>query len=191
MWFQVVALREEEMLLALNLGMAKHVIETYSNFDKKIYVANRSLDTNKYIKIIIFVLFVILGKSVAYAVENNEDMENDDSKIKKIWIHKIYENFHEDLSFSPYKEELLNLTVISKLTDSPEIRGNTVGYSIEDDIRIPVKIIDGIEDQGFAAESLLNDDGGPEIRFSWKFIKYLYKYHADVFDIVFKFVMYH
>ena len=48
-----------------------------------------------------------------------------------------------------------------------------------------------MEDQGFAAMSLLNDDGEPEIRFSWKFINFIYKFHADVFDIFFKFVMYH
>ena len=91
------------MLLATNLGMAKHVMETYSNFDSRIYVTNNSLTANKYFKVTIFILFLILGKSAAYAVENNEDMEHDDLKTKGVWINKIYENFHEDLSSPPYK----------------------------------------------------------------------------------------
>lgn len=179
------------MLLATNIGIAKHIMGTYSDFDKKIYITNHSWNTNKYIKVLICVLFVIIGKSAVYAVENNEDTKNDDSKTGAVLISKIYDSFHQDLSYSPYKEELLNMTFISGLTDYPDIKGNTIGYSIGNAIKIPVKIIEGVEDQGFAAESLLNDYGEPEIRFSWKFVKYLYKYHADVFDIVFKFIMYH
>jgi len=132
-----------------------------------------------------------MGKSAVYAVENNEDTKNDDSKTETVLISKIYDSFHQDLSYIPYKEELLNFPFISGLTDYPEIKGNMVGYSIGDAIKIPVKIIQGKEDKGFAAESLLNDEGKPEIRFSWIFLKDLYKYHGDVFDIVFKFIMYH
>ncbi len=179
------------MLLAINLGIAKHVAETFTDYDRKIFIpTNSSRNTNKCLEVLLFVLFVVLGKS-AYAVENNEDMEKNDQVAKKGSVNKIYDSFHQDLTYAPYNEGLLDMTLISGLTDSPEIRGDTVGYSTANAVKIPVRIIDGIDDQGFAAESLLNDAGAPEIRFSWKFLKYLYKYHADVFDIVFKFIMYH
>jgi hypothetical protein len=187
---QIAALQEEEMLLAINLGIAKHVAEAFPDYDRKIYIATNSSNTNKCIEVLIFVLFVILGKS-AFAVENNEDIEKNDPVAKDVWVNKIYDNFHEDLSLPAYKEVLLNLTVISRLTDFPKIKGDMVGYSVQGDIMIPVRIIDGIEDEGFAARSLLNEDNEPEINFSWKFLKYVYKYHADIFDIVFKFTMYH
>jgi len=147
-------------------------------------------NVNKYLEIFILVLFVITGKPVN-AAGNNEDMEKDNAAANEIWVNKIHDNFHEDLTCPPYKEEVLDVTFISKLTDFPEIDGDAVGYSMQDDVIIPVRIIQGEEDNGFAARSLLNDDNFPEINFSWKFLKYLYRYHADVFDIIFKFVMYH
>src|SRR5271157_3732545 len=164
MQFHIYELQEEEMLLAINLGIAKHA-EAYYDVDKKIYIATNSSNTNKYVKVFMLVLFVILGKSV-YAAEYNEDIGKDDPAAKKEWVNKIYDNFHQDLSFPAYKEELLTLTVLSRLTDLPEIKGDTVGYSMQDHIMIPVRIIDGIEDQGFAASSSLNDDNEPEINFS-------------------------
>lgn len=179
------------MLLAVNLGMAKHIMETYSDTDKKVLITNHSLNTNKYIKVVICVLFIAMGKYSACEAENNGDVKIDGHITEEEWVGKVRNSFHQDFSFAPYKKELVNLTLLSRLTDLPEIKGDTVGYSIANALKIPVRIIDGIEDQGFAAESLLNDDGEPEIRFSSKFLKYLYEYHADVFDIVFKFIMYH
>ena len=177
------------MLLAVNLGMAKHVAEAFGDFDNKIYIAARSSNTNKYMRISILFVFLILGKSVCADEANNAPKTDEAVSIDdKIWI---YHYFHEDLRFPSYKEYFLTLMFVSKLTDFPNIKGDIVGYSVHDDIKIPVRIIDGTEDHGFAARSLLNDDNEPEINFSWTFLKYLYKYHADIVDIVFKFVMYH
>ncbi|MGO9015166.1 MAG: hypothetical protein ACLQF0_09325 [Dissulfurispiraceae bacterium] len=179
------------MLLAVNLGIANQIMATYSDTDKKVFITRHSLNTNKYIKVVLCVFFVVMGKCAACEAENNGDVKIDGHITEEEWVGKVRDSFHQDLSYAPYKEELLNLTLLSRLTDFPQIKGDTVGYSIANALKIPVRIIDGIEDQGFAAESLLNDDGEPEIRFSSKFLKYLYEYHADVFDIVFKFIMYH